>query len=151
MAREFRGLKLGVVALLVSSSTVARAEQPKGTYTLDRSAAIVLNDASGKPYPSCGGAKLYGGAATFVVDYLDKITVNGREWRFASYGLRPGEQNPRPDAPVYVGDPKAEQRISIVFLTNGNGATGGLQVTGKVDGHPCADAWTLAGSFKPAH
>jgi len=135
----------GVLVLLWSAS--AQAEQPHGKYTLDRGAATPLNDQHGQPWPSCGGEKLFGGQATFVVEYGTTIRVNGREWRFYSYSVEPGKK-PRADAHVIIVDPQSKDRIAIWFRTDSGAASGILHVEGTRNGKTCIDAWILQGKFE---
>lgn len=142
-------MRLAAALLLVVSHT-ANAEQPDGTYTLDRGAMHAMTDAKGRPLPSCGGEKVFGGHATFIVDYGLNVTVNGRAWRFEGHTVRSGEKRPRHDALVIVADPDGAKRISLWFGRTGRGAAhGSLVVRGRRDGSDCADAWDLGGSYRP--
>src|SRR6185503_9929213 len=131
------------VALVLLWSASAFAEQPHGTYTLDRGGWKPATNADGVPHPSCGGQKVYGGQATFVIDYGATILVNGRAWRFHTYAGEPT----RPDAHVIISDPESKQRIWIWFRAEGDAATGYLSVIDKRDGKLCVDAWELRGKY----
>ena len=137
----------GVVALLLLWSGPALAEQPRGTYTLDRGEWTEATDGEGNRIPSCGGEKIFGGQATFVVDYDEKIVINGREWRFKGYTILPRETKPRPDALVVAMDPESNDSIEIWFgMNRNNGRAGGLvHVRGVRGKKRCADAWHLIG------
>lgn len=87
--------KLAIGVLLWSA--VAAAEQPRGTYKFDRMELTFMTDDKGHRHPSCGGETVFGGLATFIVEYggKDKILVNGHEWKFDSYTRVPGESRSR--------------------------------------------------------
>jgi len=139
-----------LVALwLLLSTTTALAEQPHGKYTLDRGELIRLTDEKGRPHPSCGGDKVCRGLATFVVTYMDTITVNERRWRFDGHTVLGGTTVSPPDAFVIARDPDSEFTIALVFGMDpkSSAATGWLQVTGSKNGKHCSDGWTLRGRY----
>jgi hypothetical protein len=136
----------GVAVLVLLWSTSALAEQPRGKYTLDRGPASYMTDAGGQPIPSCGGEKIFGGEATFVVEYSDKIIVNGRVWRFWAYAAAPGKKA-APDAMVIIADPGSKDTITIWFKADAGTASGILNVQGTRGGKRCVDAWILQGKF----
>ena len=140
------------IAILWSASELA--EQPHGTYTLDRSSLTHTTDGTGRRHPSCGGEKLFDGQATFVVEYeaTDQIFVNRREWRFVGYAVDRDKRKPRADAPVIIRDPESRDTIHLWFgVRNQSGAAAGLlHVVGTRDGKACVDAWRLLGNFKRA-
>jgi hypothetical protein len=148
--RHHRNVRV-VAALMLLWSGTALAEQPRGTYTLDRNSLTYMVDGEGQPYPSCGGEKVFGGQSTFVVEYADTILVNQREWRFNGYTHEPGQKKPRPDALVVVVDPQSKDRIAIWFGTdkNNGSASGMLHVSGSRRGKICVDAWSLNGKYIP--
>jgi hypothetical protein len=133
-------------ALMVLWSSMAQAETPRGTYTLDRGGAKPATNAEGAPHPSCGGQKLYGGQATFVVEYRDrdKIRVNGREWRFRTVAGDPASS----DAYVIILDPESKEQIWIWFRSDGTTATGYLSFATRREGKLCVDAWELRGKYE---
>jgi hypothetical protein len=141
-----------VVALVLLGSQAALAEQPAGTYTLDRGPpTIVYNGVGGPAYPRCGGRSPFRRRMTFVVEYTGRagmIMVNGRWWRFDGYTLHGTAKTPTPDAEVTGIDPQSNDRIGIWFGTGGKGGAHGLvYVRGKRDGKVCVDAWLLTGRF----
>jgi len=137
---------LAAFALLWPS--IALAEQPRGTYTLDRDSLTHMTDAGGKDYPSCGGEKLFGGQATFVIEYGERILVNRREWRFKGHTIDPSTMTPRSDSLVIIDDPESKDRITIWFGIDKDGDGGGvLQVRGSRNGKVCFDAWWLRGKY----
>jgi hypothetical protein len=136
-----------LVILMVLISGLALAEQPRGTYTLDRGGWVETTSADGTPHPSCGGQKPYGGQATFIVEYGDKILVNGREWRFHTHTGDPGTK-PRPDATAVIVDPDSSDKIWIWFRTDDGAATGFLSASDRRDGKLCVDAWELRGYYR---
>src|SRR5262245_19808340 len=133
----------GAAAAVLLWSTAAHADQPRGTYTLDRGGWKSGTNADGVPYPSCGGTKLYNGLATFVIEYGDTIRVNGREWRLHTHAGLPGS----PDAHDIIRDPAGTEQIWIWFRTDGSNATGYLSLIVRRDGKLCVDAWELRGKF----
>ena len=136
---------VAALVLLLLGSASAFAEQPHGTYTLDRGGYKPATNAEGAPHPSCGGQKLYGGQATFIVEYggENRIVVNGREWRFRVHAGEAG----RPDAYDVILDPDNKEPIWIWFRTDGTTATGYLSIAARRDGKLCVDAWELRGKY----
>ena len=135
-----------LVVLVLFWSASALADPPPGTYTLDRGGYKPATNAEGAPHPSCGGTKLYGGLATFVVDYHDKnqIRVNGRPWRFQTFAGEPSA----PDAHVVISDPQSKQQVWIWFRAEGEAATGYLSFAERRNGKLCVDAWEMRGKFE---
>jgi hypothetical protein len=135
--------------VVVLASGVALAEQPRGTYTLDRDKWVAgTYGPAGPPIPSCGPRKLFGGQATFVIEFSDHVFVNKQQWRIDGH-TRPSS-NGKVEPLVVIGDPDTDSRVQIWFGVHESGAAVGiLKRTGMRDGVRCGDAWQLRGTFKP--
>jgi hypothetical protein len=140
-------VRSAAILFVLLASSAAHAEQPRGTYILDRGAATAPTDGTGRQHPSCGGEKVFGGQATFVIEYGgDRIWVNEREWEFAGHTFTRGWA-PAEKQFVVITDPKSKNRIRLWFGKAGVAAAGALHATGERDGKFCVDGWELKGKY----